>query len=213
MNVQPALLLENSFVATRLSLCAAALAGAAGTITTAQAALVSFSTAIPVPASLAGVYINLLTGATGTSGAGVVGWDFNPYLASGGTQLGFYWAPVPAGGVAGSPTGPYLDLPVGTVISGASTFTRSITGTTGSPYLTTGTRTLGFAFLNEGTAATNFGYLTMTTSATNGFPATITGWTFENSGAAITVVPEASTGILAVLAMGAVQLRRRRRKN
>ena len=41
-----------------------------------------------IPADINGVYVNFVTGASGTSGAGTAGWDFSAY-ASGGT-LRFY---------------------------------------------------------------------------------------------------------------------------
>lgn len=233
--------LDPSSVHVRLGMCAAALAGTAAAVPSTQATLITFSTPINVPATFAGVYINLLTGATGGSGAAVPGWDFNPYAAAGLTQLGFYWAAAPAGGVAATAaTGPYLDLAPGTVVGPGSTYTRAITGTTGSPFLMTGTHILGFAFTNENTGLTNYGYLTMTTTTIDGlpttfspsttrgglvngpsipdvagFPATITSWTFDNTGAAITVVPEPATAALltiGALAAGAVGLRKWRRQ-
>lgn len=226
MRPQPSTALDPSTVALRLGMCAAALAGTAATVSDANATVVTFSTPISIPATTTGVYINLLTGATGSS-ASLSGWDFNPYLASSGTQLGFYWAPVPsgatlrAGGVAATSTGPYLDLAAGTTISAASTFTSAILGTTGSPYLTTGSHTLGFRFYNAANVL-NYGYMTIsTTTSSSGFPATITGWSFENSGGAITIpgvvtppIPEPSTtALLAIgaLALGATNLRRLRR--
>lgn len=224
MSPQQSTALDPSTVALRLGMCAAALAGTAATVSDANATVVTFNTPISVPATTAGVYINLLTGANGTSGGAVPGYDFNPYLANGGTQLGFYWGPVATrgGGVASTTTtGPYLSLAAGTTISAASTFTAAILGTTGSAYLTSGTHTLGFKFYNETTSVFNYGYLTMTNASTNGFAATITGWSFENNGGAITIpsvvappVPEPSTtALLAVgaLALGASNLRRLRR--
>jgi hypothetical protein len=218
MTKHPSTPFDLSTVSLRLSACAAALAGVAGTASNAQAAIVTFTTPISVPQTTAGVYINLLTGATGTSGGAVTGWDFNPYLASGGTQLGFYWNQSPAntsGGVVVGST--YQNLVQGTVVGPASTFGTAITGTTGSPYLTTGTNTLGFRFFNETTSAINFGYLTMTTTAgtPGGFPATVVDWTFQNDGTAITVapIPEPATVLtVSALVAGACGLRRWRRR-
>jgi hypothetical protein len=222
MKAQTSFTLDPSTVAMRLGMCAAAVAGTAGIATDANAVVVSFSTPINVPATTAGVYINLLTGATGTSSAAVPGWDFNPYLANFGAQLGFYWGQTPAGtsgGVATATSGPYLSLPQGATISGTSVFSQAILGTTVSPFITTGTHVLGFRFFNESTSATNYGYLTMTNTAATGFPTMITGWKFENSGAAITipvtVVPEAPTSLMLMagaLALGAANLRKLRRQ-
>src|SRR5215475_10700317 len=181
---------DASAVGVRLGLCAAAIAGTAATAPVANAGIVTFNTPIVVPQTLAGVYINLLTGATGGSAGSLPGWDFNPYSANVGTQLGFYWAPTPSntsGGEASTASGPYLDLAPGSVVGPGSIFTRTILGTSGSPFLTTGSHILGFQFFNENTSATDYGYLTMTNTASNGFPATITGWSFDDTGAAITV--------------------------
>jgi hypothetical protein len=208
-------------IGVRLGVCAAALGGVAGSATDAFGQIVSFTTPVPIPQTFAGVYINFLTGQTSTVSAGSLpGWDFNPYSRGAATGLGFFWnntAPNISAGVAATTTGPYLHLPDGTTVDGASTFSSTIAGTVGSPYLTTGTNTLGFRFINENTGQTNFGYLTIETTATLGFPATITGWSFESSGAPIIVttpVPEPATIGLTCAAMvaGATGLRRWRRE-
>lgn len=202
----------------RLGLCAAALAGTAATMSDASAAVVSFSTPISVPNTFDGVYINLLTGASAGLGSGVAGWDFNPYNS--GTSLSFFWSGTPAsssGGVAGATTGPYLDLAAGSNVSSASTFSAVTATAQTTAFQNVGTHTLGFRFFNEGTAAINYGFMTLSTGGTTGFPLTVTGWSFENTGAAITVsaVPEASTGAMfamGALALGALNLRKLRRQ-
>ena len=197
-------------------MCAAALAGTAATVSDASAAVVTFSTPISVPNTFAGVYINLLTGASGLTPASVPGWDFGPWGSSG--TLTFFWNGTPtnsSGGVAGTTAGPYLDLAVGTTISSASTFSASSAAPQAAAFQTSGTHTLGFRFFNESTAAVNFGFLTMTSTGPVGFPATVTGWSFENTGAAISVVPETSTTAMfamGALALGALNLRRVRRQ-
>ena len=215
MKKKTLLQIDPNSVHVRLGMCAAALVGTAAAVPNADATIVTFNVTLPIPATTAGVYINLLTGATGSSSGSTPGWDFNPYNAAGNTQLGFYWATTAGGVATTTATGPYLDLPVGSVISSGSTFTRAILGTTGSPFLLTGTHILGLQFLNETTGVIDFGYLTMTNTASNGFPATILSWSFDNTGAAITVVPEPSTIALltvSALAAGAVGLREWRRK-
>jgi hypothetical protein len=190
----------------RLGMCAAALAGTAATVSDASAAVVTFSTPISVPNTFDGIYINFLTGATAPLGSGVAGWDFNPYNS--GISLSFFWSATPsqAGGVAGSTTGPYLDLAPGSVISSSSTFAAVTASANTAAFQTVGTHTLGFRFFNENTAAVNYG-----------FPLTINGWSFENTGAAITVsaVPEPATAAMlsmGALALGAMNLRRLRRQ-
>jgi hypothetical protein len=91
-------------------------------------------------------------------------------------------------------------------------------GTSGSPFLTTGTHILGFAFTNEATGMTNYGYLTMQNGSgpPSGFPSTVLSWSFNNQGNPITVVvPEPSSILLttAAIAFGARGLRRWRRQD
>jgi hypothetical protein len=106
--------LDPSAVGVRLSLCAAALAGAAAPVSDAKATVVAFTTPIAVPNTIDGVHINFLTSAFANSPAVVPGWDFNPWAASG--VLTFFWNNTPAnssGGVADATSGRYLDLTPG----------------------------------------------------------------------------------------------------
>lgn len=211
--------LSSSKVQTQLALCAAAATGLAVAPTADAALVTTFSnTTIPIPATTAGIYLNLETGVFGTSGSSAPGYDFNPYLANSGAQLGFYWGPAATRGAgvgASTTTGPYLDLAPGTVVGSGSTFTAAILGTTGSPYLTTGTFTLGFRFINAA-GTTDYGYLRLQTTSSTGFPATILGWTYDNTpGTAVTVpaaVPEPSTVALLGLVGGAAGVRAWRRR-
>ncbi|MEP6821139.1 MAG: PEP-CTERM sorting domain-containing protein [Chthoniobacterales bacterium] len=211
--------LNASSVQSRLALCAAALAGTAAAVPTAEATIITNNTPFAIPATTAGIYLNFLTGVAGASAGATPGWDFNPYLQTSSGNLGFYWAQTPAassGGVATSAaTGSYLNLAPGTSISGASTFSQAIGLTAGNPFLSNGTHILGFRFFNEATGVINFGYLTMTNGGANGFPATITSYSYENNGGAITVVPEPSTTALlalTALVLGAVGVRQWRRQ-
>lgn len=216
MNTQPASSLARSKISLRLGLCAAVLATTAAMTPEAHAVVVTFSTPIAVPNTFAGVYINLLTGANGITPASVPGWDIGPWGSS--NTLTFFFNGTPAnssGGVAATTTGPYLDLAVGSVISSASTFSASASNLQTAAFQSSGTHRLGFRFFNETTSAVNYGYMTLQTTGPLGFPATVTGWSFENSGAAITVVPEPSTTLMLALgglALGAAQLRRSRRE-
>ncbi|MEP6685918.1 MAG: PEP-CTERM sorting domain-containing protein [Verrucomicrobiota bacterium] len=204
--------LDHSSIQSRLGLCAAALAGTAAAVPSADASIITFNTPIVIPNNFAGVYIDLATGVNAV--APPAGWDINPFANA--PNLAFYWNPSPAnsfGGVAAGTT--YLNLPPGTVVSGASTFSITIGGTTGSPFLTTGTEILGFRFFNEATSAINFGYMFISTTAAAGFPATVLSWSFDNTGAPITVVPEPGTAALfsiGALAFGALGLRQWRRQ-
>jgi len=205
--------LDPSNVALRLGMCAAALAGTAAVVPAAHAAVVTFNTPIAIPNTFNGVYINLLTGANATTTAAVPGWDFGPWGSS--NTLTFFWPTAAAsnGGVGNATS--YTDLPFGSVISSASTFLNSAQPTATTAFQTTGSHIVGFRFLNEGTGATNYGYATISTTGPLGFPATITSWSFENTGAPITVVPEPATGVMlsmGALALGALNLRRLRRE-
>jgi hypothetical protein len=199
-------------------MCAAALAGTAATVQDANAVVVTTfaNTSVPVPANIDGVYLNFLTGAS--AAAAFTGWDFNPYLTA--SVFTLFWPTGTGGGVASAVTGgTYTALAPGAVIDATSIFSASSGG--GGPgstinFQTAGTHILGVKFLNEGTGLTNYGYVTIDNGATAGFPATIKGWVYENSGAGITVaVPEASTTAmmsLGALALGAMNLRKLRRQ-
>ena len=207
---------KSTKLAARLGFCAMVVASTAAMTTAAHAAVVTFSTPIAIPNTFAGVYVNLPTGANGITPAAVPGWDFGPWGSA--NTLSFFFPGSPAashGAVAASATGPYLDLPLGSVISAASTFSNVTATPSTAAFQSTGTHIMGFRFFNESTAAINYGYLTMQTTGPLGFPATITGWSFENSGAAITVVPEPSTALmlsLGALVLGASQWRRSQRR-
>ena len=144
---------------------------------------------IAIPATLAGVYINWLTGGTGGSGAGLPGWDFNPYQTA--TGLGFYWNNAVAASSGGVGVGTTVsDLAVGAIVGPAATYSITIQGASPN-FRTTGPKILGFRFQNEGTLAVNYGYALMDTTAgagnQAGFPATITRYVYENTGLPITV--------------------------
>jgi len=142
---------------------------------------------ISLPATNAGLYINVLTGATGTSGGAVAGWDFNPYLTASG--LGIYWDNVNTASTGGvgvtAATGPLVVLAPGATISVASIFTRSIQAA--STFRVTQDAFMGFQFFNENTSVINYGYAELSTTATNGYPATLVHYVYENSGGPITI--------------------------
>ena len=160
--------------------------------TSAMAAVVCSSAPVSVPANLDGVYLNIATGATGTSGSGVSGWDINLYQ-TGASALYFFWSATPTNSYGGVATGTVYDsLTAGATVSSAQTYSTATGG--GGPanfvnWQTTTAQTgryLGVRFYNEATSAINYGWLQMDTGATNGFPATINQFCYENTGAAIT---------------------------
>lgn len=201
-------------LAKRFGACAVALASLA-LASQASAEIITFNGPIGVPSTFDGLYINLATGATGGLGSATPGWDFNPYNS--GTSLSFFWNGTPAnssGGVATAATGgQYIDLGLGSTISAASTFTAITAAAATAQFQPAGNHILGFRFFNEGTGAINYGYMFLTSGGSNGFPLTIQSWSYENSGGAITVVPEPATALMlgaGALALGAMRLRRQR---
>ena len=195
----------------------AAAAAAFLMTTSAQAAVVTFNTSIAVPNTIDGVYINFVTGATGFSDANPpAGWDLNVFSAATNSKLAFFWQ-VPNGGVANSAL-IYQDLAPGAVVSSSSIFTSGGHDFNGQAFLGAGDHVLGFRFANEGAGAFNYGYLNITSGGGTGFPATITGWSYEDTGAAITVasaVPEPATWAMMIIGFGAAgsMVRSSRRRN
>ncbi|MEO8461185.1 MAG: hypothetical protein ABI451_11710 [Dokdonella sp.] len=113
----------------------------------------TFTTPLSIPQNIDGVYINLVTGAQGTAGSGVAGWDVNMY-ATGASSLYFFW-PTPgtsAGGVATNGT-VYDYLAAGQPVGVAQTFILSSGGGGEPPFanyrVTQSGGYLGVRFLNE----------------------------------------------------------------
>lgn len=179
---------------------AAVMAGAA------QAAVVTYAgPPIPIPKDIDGLYLNVVTGATG---AGVFGWDFNAYFNN--TTFAFFaqGAGQPQHGYVGS--GPTINtLSIGTVVGPASTFTSgNVNGGFTNPVFGSpgGDFFVGFRFINESNAnSVHFGYAQVRTSAPDGFPAQLVTYSFESTpNVAITVVPEPSTYAMMLAGLAAV---------
>lgn len=193
----------------------AALAATATTAPEAKADVVySGPTSISIPATFAGLYINFVTGAYSGTASSVPGYDFDPYSSNG---LAFYF-PTGSGGVYDGTA--FENLAPGTLIYSGSTFQGSAnSGASMVNYQVSGTELLGVEFVNENTGATNYGWVSINTTAATGFPATITGYAYENTGAGIMAgqtssVPEPTTMAtlgLGVLCLGAAGIRRWRK--
>lgn len=158
--------------------------------TSSMAAIVCTSPALSVPANIDGVYLNLVTGAQGTSGGAVAGWDINLYQ-TGASALYFFWPSAPATSHGGVATGTVYDaLTAGAPIGVAQTYIVSSGGGGPAPFVnwqTTQTgRYLGVRFWNEATSAINYGWIQLDTGASAGYPATINQYCYENTGADIT---------------------------
>lgn len=197
------------------TLALAAAVGAVAVPAVSKAAVVfSGPLNISIPATADGIYVNFITGLTGTTAASVPGYDWNPY---GSTALLFYWGGTGAlnSGVASTTTGPYLVLQPGAMISSGSTFSQSANGANNetAAFRAGVNGYLGVQFRNETTGIQNFGYVHLQTTGTSGYPATILDWAYDNTGAAITIVPEpATTSLLGALALGALGVRAWKRR-
>ncbi|MEO5733209.1 MAG: PEP-CTERM sorting domain-containing protein [Rubrivivax sp.] len=205
--------------AVRLALCVGGAAVALASAT-AQAAVINvdfsgnpFST---VPFNIDGFYLNVVTGATGTSGGAVPGYDLNPYFSgSGGATPGARFLLPSTGGMVGA-AGAATPLANNSTVAAASSFINGVVNTNqiSAPTIST----FGFSFLNEGTGLTNYGYVVVQQSAN---PATagsvrVLRYAYDNMGQSITVspVPEPSTALLMVAGLigaGAFAVKRRQR--
>jgi hypothetical protein len=160
----------------------------------AQAAVICSPMAnLGVPATTEGLYVNFVTGVSGVSEGAVPGFDFDPYAAAStnpGGQLKFYWGPESNGGAGVVSSGvSYALLGPNVSIGPGSVFTRAgFTGDT-SAWLAGASGYLGVRFLSETPGIIVYGWLALSTTAPLGFPATIEGWCYEDSGAAI-VTPD-----------------------
>ncbi|MEO5735362.1 MAG: PEP-CTERM sorting domain-containing protein [Rubrivivax sp.] len=177
------------------------------------------ATPLLIPNSIDGVYFNIVTGVTGSSGAQVPGWDINPY--NNGAGLTLYGAASPQGILAtGTPgTGAVATrLTFGATIGPSGQYNQfqtlgtAIQGVSGLSYI-------GLRFTNESTGAANYAWAEFQTTAGDGFPAALLRYAYENTGVAITagsvgVVPEPSTfamfGLALAGAAGFSAMRRRR---
>ena len=140
---------------------------------------------IPVPDNIDGVYMNVVTGQTGTSGATVGGWDINPYSAVAGDF--HLWSFDTTTWLAAAITGPYPQT-VGTSVGPAGTFFRpgGNNSVGGQVTLNSTSNYFGIRFTNENTGATNFGWIQMEFGADAG-TRSIIGYAYENTGIAIPV--------------------------
>lgn len=196
----------------------AAAAGAMAASQASEAAVVwSGVVNINIPSTTAGVYLNVATGVFGTA-AGTPGWDVNPW---GSTALNYFNPAAPAGGVYVQRVGggATANLPAGTIISatpdGGRLYGASTASTTGNdPHLlNSSSNCIGFRFQNELNGnQIHYGTMRISLAGTlGGQTRAIVDYAYESqAGVGIAAcAPEPSS--LALLALGAVGLIRRRK--
>ncbi len=208
---------------TATAVAVAAGAGVIGFPQSAQAQIVySGVVSIPIPVNVDGVYINVVTNLTGTTGGTTAGWDINPYSAS--TLQWFTPSATTHGVVSGFPGGSSAtlvdNLPLATLVSGLSAFgSNQVSEATGATafLLNSDDNYVGFRFVNEGAGgATNFGWMRIHLGASFTDAArAIIGYAYDNTGAGIPVgavaVPEPSSmALMSLGAAGLAVIRRRR---
>lgn len=168
---------------------AAALAVSLFALASTGSATVQCNSAAPmpyvVPATFAGVYVNLVTGIFSITTSGAPGWDIGPWGTS---SLLFFFPSSPANTSGGSSTaGVYDVLNAGAPIGPANTYIVSTSGTAAALWQVANTgKYFGLRFWNESTSAINYGWIQLDTSATTlGHPATIRGYCYQDDGTAI----------------------------
>lgn len=206
---------------TAAAAAAATGAGVVGDASVAQADIVySGVVNINIPSNIDGVYLNVVTGQTGTSGAGVAGWDVNPYS---GTTMNFFGSTgggyVRSGGSSLTLTD---NLAPGFLIdanaNAGGTWGSGAAESTGSTAfnLNSSDNIVGFRFIHEGNGnQVHYGWMRIALSGTfTDQPRTLVEYAYEsNAGVGIQAgaVPEpTSLSILALGALGLVARRRRR---
>ena len=167
---------------------------------------------ILIPATTAGVYLNVQTGVNNPNPAAVPGWDVNPY---GSTNLTLFNPAAPSGGVYEGAASAF-NLAPGTPVTPAGPYSSGLYGPLN---LNSDNNYVGFRFQNEAAAnQTQYGWFQIHLGASSTDPArAIIGYAFENTGANINVgdtgVPEpTTTALLGVMAAGALGVRAWRKR-
>jgi PEP-CTERM motif len=213
-----------------------ALSVAAATLPAQAVVVYSGTVNLAVPNTFDGLFLNVVTGSSfsdsGFPSLGGAGsnYDINVFgstrwsLFSPGSSGQSLPTPVPVGSkgyVAGTDTGPALNLVRGTLIGGTSVFNS---GTPDADALATGTTALlGFRFRNEGPDLTvstddtvHYGWARLV--LTNGVPGTLVDYAFESTpltaiaAGVFAPIPEpASIALFGAGLLGLMALKQRRR--
>ncbi len=185
-----------------------AVAAIGGVAQNAEAAVVySGVLNTPITANIDGIYVNLVSGATGTSSSSVPGNDINPY-SSGGT-----WVEFARTGSAWITAGSAIIDATGLTIDGTTATTTAGTAF-GSAFANTAI--MGLKFTGDD-ALTHYGWvrLTLPGAGTAGATAgTLVDYAYDSTPdtAIVGGVPAPTAG-MGVLALGGLGLLGRRRKN
>ena len=224
----PSITMHRKLLAPRLDSRLAAIlaaAGAAASTVPADATIIFTNlsaTPITIPATIDGIYLNIVTNVAGATGSATPGWDINPY---GTTTLIFFNPTAPTGGAyvvnaAGGSSATLPDnLPVGFTISAANGFGGGVGESTGSTafVLNSSNNYVGFRLQNEATGNTiNYGFAQISIGSTLA-TRSIVGYAYGNAGESINVsqiaIPEPSTvAALGAMALGALGVRSWRRQ-
>jgi hypothetical protein len=202
---------------------AAHLAAAAVAATNAHATVRHTFANLPIPISVNGLYLNVVTGVTnlpqGSTGTAVPGWDINPW---GTTGFGLFSPTTPAGGVyvqaLNTPGGTVAgNLPLGVLVGPSSVFGSNAITTTAAASginLNSNTNIFGFRFFNEVTSAVHYGWFRVAFTDGLATPGrTLVDYAYEDTpGREIGpgFIPAPGTAALLAFA-GAIASRRRRR--
>lgn len=196
-------------------LATAAAAAALLAMAPAHATLVySGPVNIAIPDNIDGIYLNVVTGASGTTA--VSGWDINPYSALAG-QFNL-WGPTTTTWLATSGVidGPYPLAANTSIGPGGAFFRPGGNINVGTTVQLNTVNLFGFQFANEAAGgATNYGWVAISFGATAG-SRSIVGYAYDNAGLAVQagVVPEPATYALWLAGLAAVGgLASRRRKS
>jgi MYXO-CTERM domain-containing protein len=204
-------------ISSRIEKHFAVAAAAVAVAGAANAAIVTWNINALIPNNVDGLYINIATQTTGTSGSSTPGWDINPY---GSNALVFY-----ATGGSPNPVTTYVrtqgsggpsSLAVGTVIGGTSTFANSSTavistgGVGANGWTLNSVNYFGFRF-NPGSTAgvVRYGYGVMQVGATAS-ARTLLAIVWGDAGESVTVTAIPAPGALALLGVAGLVSRRRR---
>jgi hypothetical protein len=214
----PGVSMQTQFVfsSARTAVALAIGAGALFAAATAHAQVVSSGIVnLTIPASLNGLYLNVVNGANnlpppGADGVTVPGWDINPWSATG---IAFFSPTAPAGGayvLSGANT--VANLAPGSFVSAASTYGSASSANTAQWNLNSSNNFFGFRFLNEAGGTTHYGWAQIAFGASL-TDRTLVQYAFElTPGASIAVVPEPSTYAMMGLGVLGLMAAARRRK-